>query len=179
MLDRAKISGLEKVTQQILREVKSIKANLQAVVIPTQSPSMLDVIVGALRENVSKDQIKNMLAWISKSYTLHHSETLEKALMGDLKQKLTPGNPPSTKAGKALPDVIEKKSRSQQRNSKLANNLSKHKSKGAERDGNESQVSIPPQSVGTFTQTDLFLNEVQELAEKKIDTTMSVQAMHT
>lgn len=171
--------ALEKVTQQILREVKTIKSGLQTSASTNQSPSMLDVIVGALRENVTKDQIKNILAWIGKTYTPHHAETLEKALMGNLKQQPTPTKLPSTKGQKALQETIEKKSRSQQRDIKAANQASKNKSKKTERDGNESQMSIPPQSVGTFTHTDMFLIEAQELADKKIESTMSVQAMHT
>lgn len=169
---------MEKSVNLILKDMKFLKEQLQQRQNGSHPTDILDAVGGALRENLSEEQLKVILAWLSKTYSPNHSEALEKVLRRPVKSKASQPNQGPARQGKPAVEISEKKLRSHR---EKAGPSQKGKKKGkANGDGNDSQVSIPAQSEGTFTNTDLnFLNDTQDLAEtKKIDTTMSVQAMH-
>ena len=140
---------------------------------------MLEAVGNALRESLSEEQVKSIVAWLSKNYSAGHAEVLEKALKRNYKAKSSQPTQNQTKQAKQTVEISDKKVLRSQKDKNGPSQKSKRKGKKAT-EANDSQVSNPAQSEGTFTNTEMnFLNDTQDLAEnKKIDTTMSVQAMH-
>lgn len=160
--------------------MKSLKDQILTKPVPQAPSDLLEVIGGALKATLSDDQLDAVESWIAKSYSANHVQSVERLLKRNSKAKPFQSIQTGAKQGKQPIEISDKKVLRSQKEvgSKNQKNKPKSKKKG---DGNDSQVSIPAQSEGTFTNTDLnFLNDTQDLAEpKKIDTTMSVQAMHT
>jgi len=169
---------LLRIVQQISKDVKSLKTAKvsQPAESKGQTDKSFDILSTAVKELLPHDKLEQIKAWVIEKYQKADAEKVISSISTVIHADPIPHTlsvhslaPTGAKPRSSKTKTIQKK--------EPPLRVSKRQQGIKAQDGNESMMSLPPQSEGTFTNTEFLNTDTVNLPEPKIiDSTMSERA---